>query len=786
MSAASPASGPREPQLSRRLSFEAIAGALSAAIAVGLAFHLARELVSTPEMTATDFTVFRTGWSLIVDGRARELYDPAAQTAVQTALLAKVGSAGFQSGTMAFLHPPHAALAGCALELVARGLGTAPAFWLWTACSLAFLAHLVRLVRGELGLDRRATALVAVSLAAFYPVLETLQQGQVSALLGVAALACVVAARQGRSLAAALWLLALSIKPQTLPALVVVLAVRRERRVLGLAALLGAAAVVVTALVLGPRVWWDYLTGLRALERYFGAGTPDHMPTVRGFLTRLVGVGRHRAAVDALTIAAWLGAIAAAGAAALRTRASDGRAAFAAALALERAREPAPLPAGRAPLDLAAHARARGLTRRRSGRLEHALARRPRVAALVRARPRARHPRHARAAAARRPHAGPARPLRGVGRARRVAAASARGRGVTGDVTRYAALSRRGALGVVVLLVALAAWLVHGALASGHAAPVVAGGPPPQPDVALCRAVVERVRAGENYYDADAAELRRRSFAMGSPFNWRQPTYAWVLAALPSPYLGNALLALVGALIVRSTWRRARASSLGARAGVAAALTAVAMAGALVGAYVYMQDLWAGFFVALSVSLFADDRRWAGVAAAFVALAFREFALLPCLIGLALALRERRGREVAAWLGGLAAYAAFMAWHAAEIARRVRPDDLRRAGWLAWGGAAFVVETARWSPLLVALPSLVVAVALPFVLLGLAGRRDAGAARAALIVFGYLATFVAIGHPFNDYWGGLYAPLLPLGFVAAPASVRELARALRARPLRAG
>ena len=333
MSAASPASGPKEPPLSRRLSFEAILGALSAAIAVGLAFHLARELVSTPEMTATDFTVFRTGWSLIVDGRARELYDPAAQTAVQTALLAKVGSAGFQSGTMAFLHPPHAALAGCALELVARARGTAPAFWLWTACSLAFLAHLVRLVRGELGLDRPATALVAVCLAAFYPVLETLQQGQVSALLGVSALACVVAARQGRALAAALWLLALSIKPQTLPVLVVVLAVRRERRVLGLAALLGAAAVVVTALVLGPRVWWDYLTGLPGLERYFGVGTPDHMPTVRGFLTRLVGVGRHRAAVDALTVAAWLGAVAAAGAAALRTRASDGRAAFAAALA---------------------------------------------------------------------------------------------------------------------------------------------------------------------------------------------------------------------------------------------------------------------------------------------------------------------------------------------------------------------------------------------------------------------------------------------------------------------
>ncbi|HVU53235.1 MAG TPA: glycosyltransferase 87 family protein [Polyangia bacterium] len=329
MAAAPSGAGPA----GRRLSFEAIVGALNAAIAVGLAFHLARELASTREMTATDFTVFRTGWTLILEGRARDLYDPAAQAAVQNALLAQVGSHGFQAGLMAFLHPPHAALAGCALGLVARALGTAPAFWLWTACSLALLALLVRLVRDELGLDGRATTLAAVSLAAFYPVLETLQQGQVSALLGVAALACVVATRRRRALAAALWLLALSVKPQTLPALVLVLAVRRERRVLGLAALLGAGAVLVTALALGPRVWWDYLSGLPALERYFGVGTPDHMPTVRGLLTRLVGVGRHRALVDALSVAAWLGALAAAGVLAVRARATDGRAAFAAALA---------------------------------------------------------------------------------------------------------------------------------------------------------------------------------------------------------------------------------------------------------------------------------------------------------------------------------------------------------------------------------------------------------------------------------------------------------------------
>jgi hypothetical protein len=225
---------------------------------------------------------------------------------------------------------------------------------------------------------------------------------------------------------------------------------------------------------------------------------------------------------------------------------------------------------------------------------------------------------------------------------------------------------------------------------------------------------------------------------------------------------------------------------MSAAAGAAAALMSVAMAGTLVGGYVFMQELWAGVLVALSVCLFARDRWRAGVAASLAALAFRELALLPCAVGLALALWRRRWPEVAAWLAGLAAWSAFMAWHRAQVLAHLPPGGLARGGWVVWGGAAFVVETARWSPLFVALPSAVVALVLPFVLLGLAGWSDAGAARAALVVAGYLATFVAVGHPFNDYWGALYAPLLPLGLVAAPASVRELARAFGGRPLMAG
>lgn len=309
---------------------------LNATLALGVAWHLLRDLASPREMAATDFTVFRTGWELILQGRIGELYDVTAQGEVQRALLGQVGSPGFQGGTMAFLHPPHAALAGCALGWVARRLGAPVAFWIWTAFSLAFLAGLVRRIRDELGGGARTTAVVAVTLAAFYPVLETLQQGQVSSLLGVAALAVPLAVRQRRALAAAGWLLVLSIKPQTLPALLVVLAVRRERRVIAWAAALGAATMLVTTLVLGSHVWWDYLSRLPGLERSFGVGTPEYMPTVRGLLTRLLGEGAgSREAIDAITVAMWLVAIVAAGlAAALSRLRADERAPLAFAMSV--------------------------------------------------------------------------------------------------------------------------------------------------------------------------------------------------------------------------------------------------------------------------------------------------------------------------------------------------------------------------------------------------------------------------------------------------------------------
>ena len=47
--------------------------------------------------------------------------------------------------------------------------------------------------------------------------------------------------------------------------------------------------------------------------------------------------------------------------------------------------------------------------------------------------------------------------------------------------------------------------------------------------MALYRAEVDRIRNGEGYYQAAAAELTARGYPTRSVFNWRTPLPMWLL-----------------------------------------------------------------------------------------------------------------------------------------------------------------------------------------------------------------------------------------------------------------
>jgi Glycosyltransferase family 87 len=271
------------------------------AFALAFAFIIARTLADPSAIAQTDFTAFFTGWWLILHGRGAELYDVAAQQAAQHAI---IGAHEFPSGLLAFLHPPHAALASLPFGLVAESFGEPAAFWLWTAINVALLARLARGLAGLLSLTTLSgRALIATALLGSFPVFLTLREGQVAILLAVAFLGLYTATQQGRSPVAAGWLLVLSLKPQLVPLPLALLVARRQGRTLAYAAVFAAAALIVSAAALGPAIFGRYLGGLGALQAHLGRGVPGAMLSLRGLLVRTLGA-EHEALAARLSFVA--------------------------------------------------------------------------------------------------------------------------------------------------------------------------------------------------------------------------------------------------------------------------------------------------------------------------------------------------------------------------------------------------------------------------------------------------------------------------------------------------
>jgi hypothetical protein len=272
---------------------------LHATVAGGYVVLLARELWERARIVSTDFTVFFTGWSLVAGRQAAHLYDSAAQAAAQERIMAPLQ---FPGGLMAFVNPPHVALAFAPLAW----LDLANAFRLWTAVQLVLAVLLVRDVlalvrpRGAPALERWV---VATAIAAFWPLFYAVEIGQLSVLLALALLRLRAALAANAAARAGAWLFVLGVKPQLLPLLVALLAAYGCWRALGWAALFAGAAVAATGGALGWRVWRDWLANLGHLESFFAQGTPDHMTNLRGVVALLTGTAGPSLAASTIVLA---------------------------------------------------------------------------------------------------------------------------------------------------------------------------------------------------------------------------------------------------------------------------------------------------------------------------------------------------------------------------------------------------------------------------------------------------------------------------------------------------
>jgi glycosyl transferase family 87 len=323
-------------QSDRRKRTLAIHGptAVYAGLVIGYAAVLVKDLVTPDIVTATDFTVFWGAWHQILHGQALSLYDETAQRATQQLLM---HGGYFEGGLMAFLNPPHAALAGVPFGWLADRAGEQAAFIAWTAGNVALLALLVRGLAAEWRDDSRAHQwLLALAVLAFYPMFGAIKNGQPSVLLALAALGVYRADRAGRHWAAGAWLAVLTIKPQLVPMIVIYLAARRSWRPLAAGAAVTTAAIVITAAALGPSIWIEYARHVRDLEQFWGSGTPEYMLNLRGVLTRVIGLPGH-AAIESISVVVWLVGMAAVAAVLLRRAADpadDRRSAYACAMAV--------------------------------------------------------------------------------------------------------------------------------------------------------------------------------------------------------------------------------------------------------------------------------------------------------------------------------------------------------------------------------------------------------------------------------------------------------------------
>jgi len=306
---------------------------------------------------------------------------------------------------------------------------------------------------------------------------------------------------------------------------------------------------------------------------------------------------------------------------------------------------------------------------------------------------------------------------------------------------------------------------------------------PGQGDVALYRAEVDRIHAGEGYYEAASAELQERGYPTRSVFNWRTPLPMWLIGQMPAVEWGKvALGGLALAVILTAFAALSREQSVGAisnRPYLTPVVCILLLTGPLLpcilGDIFVMPVLWAGVLMALSICAYGVNRPGLGVAAGLAALFCRELALPYCLLAAGLAWWSKRRGELLAWAVGLAAWLAFFGLHCMQVTELIQAGDrAHRGSWFQFGGAGFVIATTQMNAYLLLLPQWVTALYLVAALFGLAGWHTPLGLRVGLTACLFAVAFALVGYEFNQYWGALVSPLWCFGVARFPASLGDL------------
>ena len=357
------------------------------------------------------------------------------------------------------------------------------------------------------------------------------------------------------------------------------------------------------------------------------------------------------------------------------------------------------------------------------------------------------------------------------------------------DESRFATSSSRGAKWVLGLLLALVVASVWFAVTkpTPQAQPIAVVKSEQQAqkeevggdDLRLYKAIVDRMRAGENYYAVAAEEQKTRGFPLQPFVTVRLPTLALLLAALGKT-LGYVLELAIG-LAALFAWHQklAHYKVLKWRRWTVLALLAAGLSPIVNPELVYIHEIWAGALIALSIGLYRPTKWLPSLMVAACALALRELVLPFVLLMAAFALMQRRWLETCAWSSLILMFFGYMFLHAQGVSGVVLPTDPKAPAWMLLNGPAAALYFMWQSLPLSELPA---AIAFPLIIIGLFGwlcwRSEVGLF-ALLLMLGYMLAFAITGRPNNFYWGYLISPLLMMGYIFVGPGVKNLQAAIK-------
>ncbi len=296
-------------------------------------------------------------------------------------------------------------------------------------------------------------------------------------------------------------------------------------------------------------------------------------------------------------------------------------------------------------------------------------------------------------------------------------------------------------------------------------------------DVFLYMTEIKRIHVGENYYHVAAEELVTQGYPTASVFNWRTPLPMWLIGKLPDPLVGRLILiaACIAMLLMAFEAAAREQPNVYRLAMPMAALLIGPMLPCFQGDVFVLTEVWAGIMIALSLCAYGVELRFLGATAALAALFFRELALPYCVLGLALALWQRRPKESTVYVVGLIGWMVFYALHCWTVSHLITAAaEAHPHGWVRFGGLTFIIAVTQMNPCLVLLPVWVTVIFFALSMIGFAARQTAWTERITLTACLYVVAFSFVGQEFNRYWGLMIAPLFCFGIVRAPAALWDL------------